>query len=67
MYWVGIINNKPVLKVVNPIRFNCDKSPDLDYIENGEWAVAEWRMSPSDVVKTFKLTDKEIDDVYKNH
>jgi hypothetical protein len=67
VYWVGIVNNKPVLKVVNPIRFNCDKSPDLDYIENGEWAVAEWRMSPSDVVKTFKLTDKEIDDVYKNH
>lgn len=67
VYWIGIVNNKPELKVVNPIRFNCDKSPDLDYIENGEWAVAEYRMSPSDVVKTFKLTDKEIDDIYSNH
>ena len=67
VYWVGIVNNKPVLKVVNPIRFNCDKSPELDYIEDGEWVVAEYRMSPSSVVKTFKLEDKEIDSIYANH
>ena len=67
VYWVGIVNNKPVLKVVNPIRFNCDKSPDLDFIEDGEWAVAEYRMSPSEVVKSFKLTNTEIDNIYKNH
>lgn len=67
VYWVGIVNNKPVLKVVNPIRFNCDKSPELDYIEDGEWAIAEYRMSPSAVVKTFKLTNEEIDSIYADH
>lgn len=67
VYWVGIINNKPVMKVVNPIRFTCDRSPDLDYIEDGEWAIAEYRMNPSTVVKTFKLTDKEIDSIYADH
>lgn len=67
LYWVGIVNGKPVGKVINPLRFNCDKSPDLDYIEDGEWATAEFRMHPSEVVKMFELTDKEIDEVYNNY
>lgn len=66
VYWIGIINDEPVMKVVNPLYFNCDKSPDTDYIEDGEWAVCEWRMSPSQVVAMFanELTDKEIDELY---
>ena len=67
LYYVGIVNNKPILKVVNPIRFKSDKSPDIDYIEDGSWAVAEYRMSPSSVVKCFKLTDSEIDSIYKDY
>ena len=64
VYWVGIVNGEPVLKVINPVRFSCDKSSDLDYIEDGEWATAEYRMHPSQVVQMFDLTDKEIDDIW---
>lgn len=67
VYWVGILNGKPMMKVVNPIRFNCDKSPDLDFIEDGSWAVAEYRMSPTEVTKSFKLTNSEIDSIYRDH
>lgn len=67
IYWVGIVNDKPVFKVVNPLRFACDKSPDVDYIEDGRWAVAEYRMSPLDVVNSFDLTDAEIDSIMSNH
>ena len=67
VYWIGIINNKPAFKVINPIRFNCDKSPDIDFIEDCDWAVAEYRMPPSEVVKTFKLTNTEIDNIYSKH
>ena len=67
LFFVGILNDKPILKVVNPIRFKGDSSPDIDFIEDGSWAVAEYRMSPSDVVKSFKLTNKEIDSIYADY
>jgi hypothetical protein len=66
IYWIGIVNGEPVLKVVNPLRFKCDKSPDLDYIEDGEWARAEFRMHPSEVSQMFDLTEKETDKIWTN-
>ena len=67
VYWLGIVNGEPQMKVVNPVRFSCDKASDLDYIQDGEWAAAEYRMHPSQVVQTFELTDKEIDTVWRNY
>lgn len=66
--WVGIVNGEPTVKVVNPIRFDYDKSPDVDFIEDGEWAVAEYRMTPSQIVTMFgsELTDSEIDHIYND-
>jgi hypothetical protein len=65
--WIGVINDVPVLQVVNPLYFNCDKSPDTDYIEDGEWGICEWRLSPSQVISFFgsELTDEEIDEIYE--
>lgn len=67
IYWIGILNGEPSLKVINPLFFDYDKSPDLDYIEDGEWAVYEYRMTPSEVIANFgsQLTDEEIDRVYQ--
>lgn len=69
VYWTGIINGQPTLKVINPIRFDFDKSPDNDFIEDGEWAAYETYMTPSEVVKYFgdDLTDVEIDDIYESY
>lgn len=67
VYWLGIVNGEPEFKVINPLRFKCDKSSDLEYIEQGEWAIAEYRMHPSQVVQMFDLTDKEIDEVWENY
>jgi len=66
IYWTGVVNGEPTLRVVNPIRFDYDKSPDLDYIEQGEWAIYEMYMTPSEVVRHFgtELTLKEIDEIY---
>lgn len=65
--YVGIMNGEPEVWNVNSLRFNCDKSPDVDFIEDGEWATCEYRMTPSSVVKYFgeELTNKEIDSVYQ--
>lgn len=67
IYWLGIVNDEPVLQVVNPLYFNCDKSPDTEFIEDGEWAVLEMKLSPSQIIAFFgsDLTDKEIDEIYE--
>ena len=31
--YVGIMNGEPEVWNVNSLRFNCDKSPDVDFIE----------------------------------
>ena len=67
IFWVGTTNGEPTIKVVNPLRFDFDKSPDLDYIEDGEWACYEMYMTPSEIVRHFgsELTKAEIDKVYE--
>lgn len=67
IYWVGIVNGKPVIKVVNPIRFKSDISPEVEFIEKGSWAVAEYRLTPSQAVETFRFTEEEIDSIYKDY
>lgn len=69
IYYVGIQNGEPEVWNVNPLRFNYDKSPDNHFIEDGEWATCEYRMTPSEVITYFndELTNKEIDDIYENH
>ena len=68
VYWVGQMRGKPGVTVINPIRFDYDKSPDVDFIEDGEWACAEYRMTPSQVIAMFgsELADSQINAVY-NH
>lgn len=67
VYLVSILNGEPVLKVANSLFFDYDKSPDLDYIEDGEWAVHEYRMTPGEVISNFgsKLKEDEIDRIYQ--
>jgi len=69
IFWVGIVNGEPTLKVVNPLNFDYDKSADLDYIEDGEWATYEMYMTPSEVIKHFgtEFTNVEIDEIYKDY
>lgn len=67
VFRVDIINGEPTLTVVNPLYFDYDKSPDLDYIQDGEWARCEYRMTPSEVIATFgsELTPTEMDRIYR--
>ena len=67
--YVGIVNNEPVMKTVNPLRFTCDVNGELTFIEDGEWAACEYRMSPSQVVSQFnkELTKEEIQKLYEAH
>jgi len=66
--YVGILNGEPEVWNVNSLRFNCDLSPDNDFIEDGEWATCEYRMTPSEIVKYFgdELKPDEIDTIYQS-
>lgn len=69
IFWVGIVNGEPCVRVVNPLRFDYDKSPDLDYIEEGEWACYEMYMTPSEVITHFgsEFSEVEIDEIYDDY
>ena len=64
--WIGEGAEAPMLKVVNPLAFDYDRSPDNKYIEDGEWACAEYAMTPSQIISMFsnELTEDEIDKIY---
>ena len=64
--YVGIMNGHPEVWNVNSLRFSCDLSPDLDFIEDGEFCTNEYRMTPSTVIGYFgkELTNQQIDEVY---
>ena len=69
LYWIGIVNGEPKLNVVNPLYFQYDKDPDIDYIQDGQWAKYEMRMTPGSVIDTFGeyLTAKEIGLMYEDN
>lgn len=66
IFWVGEVNGKPTLKVINPLRFDYDRNEDNHYIEDGEWACYEMYLTPSQIISHFgdELKEKQIDDIY---
>ena len=69
IYWVGIVNGEPKMNVVNPLYFQYDKDPDIEYIQDGQWAKYEMRMTPGSVIDTFGeyLTSKQIGEMYDDN
>ena len=69
IFWVGIVNGEPILKVVNPLNFDYDKSSEKDFIEDGDWACYEMSMTPSEIAKYFgsELTNVELDELYESY
>lgn len=60
--YVGIQNGQPVAERVNPKYFGHDRSPDLEFIEDGDWACRRMRVSYTEAYD--KLYDKlEEDDL----
>jgi hypothetical protein len=59
----GIRGNKLVYERVSPLDIQYDKSPDVDYIEDGQWAIRRIYMTLSEVIDRFyeELSEAEID------
>lgn len=66
IYWVGSIGSRPKTRVINPMYFDFDRTSESDFIQDGEWAVYEMWLSPSEVMTSFpELTSAEIKKIYK--
>ncbi len=62
VYYVGIQNGDPYVERVNPIYFSYDKSPDLEFIEDGSWCCRKMRLPVTEVYDRYydKLSEKDL-------
>lgn len=69
IYFVGILNDEPVLRIINPLRFRHEETMEAEFIEDGSWARAEYRMTPDEIVGMFsdKIKDSQIKELFDNY
>lgn len=62
IYYVGVLNAEPYMERVNPLYFSFDKSPDLEFIEDGSWCCRRMRLPITEVYDRYydKLTEKDL-------
>lgn len=63
IYYVGVLNDEPYMERVNPMYFSYDRSPDLEFIEDGAWCCRRMRLPITEVYDRYydKLTEKDLD------
>lgn len=63
--YAGILNDELVSWVINPLKISGDETSE--FFEDGDWAVCNYSMSPSNIMKYFgdELKEKEIDLIYE--
>ena len=62
IYYVGVLNAEPYMERVNPMYFWCDRSPDLEFIEDGAWCCRKMRMPVSEIYDRYfdKISEKDL-------
>lgn len=62
IYYIGVLNAEPYMERVNPMYFSFDKSPDLEFIEDGSWCCRRMRLPITEVYDRYydKLSEKDL-------
>ena len=62
IYYVGVQNDEPYMERVNPLFFSYDKSPDLEFIEDGSWCCRKMRLPVAEIYDRYynKLDEKDL-------
>ena len=65
VYYVGILNGEPYMERVNPLFFSFDKSPELEFIEDGDWCCRRMRLAYTEVYDRFydKMDEKQLNEL----
>jgi len=58
----GVVRNETFYDILNPLDIDYDKDPDLEFVEDGDWAMVRKYAHASTVVDIFgeSLTDEQI-------
>jgi hypothetical protein len=58
----GVIRNETFYDILNPLDIDYDKDPDLEFVEDGDWAMVRKYAHASTVIDIFgeSLTDEQI-------
>lgn len=69
IYYVGIEGDNPIVETVNPPDFRFDKNPDIDFIQDGQWACHTKYCTPSDIIDAYydELTEAEVNQIDTNN
>ena len=65
VYYVGILNGEPYMERVNPLFFSFDKSPELEFIEDGDWCCRRMRLAYTEVYDRFfdKMDESQLNEL----
>jgi hypothetical protein len=65
----GVRRNEPFYDVINPLDIDFDKDPDIDFVEDGDWAIIRKFAHVSTIIDQFGeyLTDKQVLDLETPH
>ena len=58
----GVRNNEPFYEILNPIDIDFDKDPDLEFVEDGDWALIRKYVHASTAIDHYHefLTDQQV-------
>ena len=58
----GVRRNEPFYEVINPLDVDFDKDPDIDFVEDGDWAIVRRYAHASTIIDNLGeyLTDDQI-------
>jgi len=58
----GVRNNEPFYEVLNPLDVDYDLDPDLEFVEDGDWALVRKYVHASSVIDAYydSLTEQQI-------
>lgn len=58
----GVRRNEPFYEIVNPMDIDYDKDPDIDFVEDGDWAIIRRYAHASSIIDAFGdyLTEEQV-------
>lgn len=58
----GVRRNEPFYEIVNPLDIDYDKDPDIEFVEDGDWAIVRRYSHASTVIDSFGeyLTEEQV-------
>jgi|TARA_R110000744_G_scaffold114902_1_gene214869 hypothetical protein len=65
----GVRNNDPFYEVLNPVDIDYDLDPDLEFVEDGDWAIIRKYVHASTIIDHYHelLSDEEIVSLEEPH